>query len=97
LQDRHSLLRQGDRRQLPSRQGLILSAIRRDDQPGNSFNSGENQMTEAQAKYLAASEPDYRAKKMRGEWVVWCDASDHVVEFDNIVLAHAARLTGETK
>jgi hypothetical protein len=36
-------LRQGDRRQLPSRQGLILSAIRRDDQPGNFIR--RNQMT----------------------------------------------------
>jgi hypothetical protein len=45
-------------------------------------------MTERQAKYLAEqfNDADYQAKKMRGQWVVWCHASEHVVEFDEAAL-----------
>jgi hypothetical protein len=39
-------------------------------------------MTEHQAKELAKFDETYRARKLRGQWVVWCDASDSVVEFD---------------
>jgi hypothetical protein len=35
----------------------------------------------AQAVTRAAHDKAYRARKLRGHWVVWCDASDHVVEF----------------
>jgi hypothetical protein len=35
----------------------------------------------AAAVTLAAHDKAYRARKLRGRWVVWCDASDHVVEF----------------
>lgn len=45
-------------------------------------------MTRAQAEYLAASfnDADYQAKRVHGDWVVWCHASDHVVEFDQRTL-----------
>lgn len=39
-------------------------------------------MTEAEARRLAATDKDYRARKMRGRWVVWCDMADHVVDFE---------------
>ncbi len=39
-------------------------------------------MTHEQAELLAKHDETYRARKLRGQWVVWCDASDHVVEFD---------------
>ena len=39
-------------------------------------------MTEQQAKRLAKHSRTYRARQIKGNWVVWCDASDHVVEFD---------------
>ena len=39
-------------------------------------------MTEAEARRLAATDKDYRARKMRGRWVVWDDMADHVVEFE---------------
>jgi hypothetical protein len=43
----------------------------------------ELQMTKQQAQVLAKREPTYRAKQRRdGTWVVWDQASDHVVEFD---------------
>lgn len=41
-------------------------------------------MTKEQAESLAKHERTYRARKIKGHWVVWCDASDHVVEFDII-------------
>jgi hypothetical protein len=34
-----------------------------------------------QAVKLSEGNPDYRPRKVRGKWVVWCDASDHEVEF----------------
>lgn len=40
-------------------------------------------MTQAMAEYLAQAY-GYRARKLRGRWIVWCDVSDHEVEFDNI-------------
>jgi hypothetical protein len=40
-------------------------------------------MTKAQAERLAQDcGRGYRARKLHGRWVVWCDASDHIVEFD---------------
>ena len=39
-------------------------------------------MTKQQAERLAKRERTYRARQMKGVWVVWCDASDHIVEFD---------------
>ena len=39
------------------------------------------ELTEAQAREIASHDRNYRARLMRGKWVVWCDASDHVVEF----------------
>ena len=46
-------------------------------------------MTKTQAQELAKLDPTYRAKKLRGrdEYVVWCDASDHAVEFDRPSIA----------
>jgi hypothetical protein len=41
-------------------------------------------LTQAQAEWFAEWHDDYRARKMHGQWVVWCDASDHCVEFDQI-------------
>jgi hypothetical protein len=39
--------------------------------------------TEQQARRLAKRSRGYHAKKMHGDlWVVWCNASDHHVEFD---------------
>jgi hypothetical protein len=47
-------------------------------------------MTETLAKTLAATMGrDYRARKMRGVWVVWSDAADHVVEFDQRAIEYA--------
>jgi len=45
-------------------------------------------VTKDQALILAATDDDYRARCMRGEWVVWSDAADHVVEFDGDIDAH---------
>lgn len=40
-------------------------------------------MTKKAAEYLAAGDRTYRARKLRsGEWCVWCDASEHEVEYD---------------
>ena len=41
-------------------------------------------MTKHQAKVLANFDLDYVARKIKGEWCVWCKSSDHVVEFDNV-------------
>jgi len=44
----------------------------------------EGQMTEHQARQLARAFDDpseYFAKRIRGQWVVWCKASGHAVEF----------------
>lgn len=42
-------------------------------------------MTKDQAVELAKWNDTYRAKKCRdGSWGVWCDTSDHWVEFDII-------------
>jgi len=49
-----------------------------------------SQLTQAQAERLAKHDDDYRARKLHGRWVVWCDASDHVVEFDARTIAAAA-------
>lgn len=38
--------------------------------------------TEQQARALAATDKHYAARKISGHWVVWCNDSDHVVEFD---------------
>jgi hypothetical protein len=47
--------------------------------------SHKTEMTETQAKLIAlASDGEYRARKMRGRWVVWCDASEHAVDIDNL-------------
>jgi hypothetical protein len=47
-------------------------------------------MTKDQAERLAAMAPDYRARCIRGTWCVWCDTSDHVVEFDQRDIDRAA-------
>lgn len=53
-------------------------------------------MTQAVAEYLAAafsvphSHDEYRARRMHGEWLVWCDASEHAVEFDAKTIEQAA-------
>jgi hypothetical protein len=45
-------------------------------------------MTQAQAKILAKTlndgGSDYVARKVNGHWLVWCNPSDHAVEFDNV-------------
>jgi ectoine hydroxylase-related dioxygenase (phytanoyl-CoA dioxygenase family) len=41
-------------------------------------------MTQEQAERLAEWGDDYRARKIRCHWVVWCNASDHCVDFDQI-------------
>jgi hypothetical protein len=41
-------------------------------------------LTQEQAERLAEWHDDYRARKIRGQWVVWCDASAHCVELDQI-------------
>jgi hypothetical protein len=46
----------------------------------------ERTMTEEHAQLLAAYDPDYYARCIRGKWVVWCDASDHAVEVDEVAL-----------
>jgi hypothetical protein len=46
-------------------------------------------MSQAVAQYLASSDPEYRARKLHGKWCVWCDASDHVVEFEPRTVAAA--------
>ena len=50
-------------------------------------------MTEDQALILALAdtEGDYRARRIRGEWCVWSDAADHVVEFDGSIEEHVRR------
>jgi len=40
-------------------------------------------MTKEQAQLFAAHDPDYFARRIRGEWCVWSRAADHVVEFDD--------------
>ena len=47
-------------------------------------------MTKEQAETLAKHDRAYRARKICGHWVVWCDASDHVVEFDQRTIDAAA-------
>ena len=42
-------------------------------------------MTERQARILALRDRDYFARKLRGQWVVWDDKSDHAVDFDYMV------------
>ena len=39
-------------------------------------------MTEAVARKLADFDRYYRATRSHGEWIVWDDKSDHIVEFD---------------
>ncbi len=48
-------------------------------------------MDKSLAETLAAhmGDGDYRARKLRGAWVVWSDASDHVVEFDQRAMEYA--------
>lgn len=48
-------------------------------------------MTKEQAHQLATLDKAYRVRKLRGQWVVWCDASDHVVEFPDKMIEAAAR------
>jgi len=41
------------------------------------------QMTKEVAEQLAMmDDQDYVARKIRGHWVVWSKAADHIVEFD---------------
>lgn len=47
-------------------------------------------MTERQAKHLAKKEKGYAARKISGHWVVWCNDSDHVVEFDSTDIKQTA-------
>jgi hypothetical protein len=47
------------------------------------------QLTEALAKF----DRNYVARRIHGNWVVWCKVSDHVVEFDQRAIDNAeARL-----
>ena len=39
-------------------------------------------MTQYQAEALAKFDPSYVARRLRGQWCVWCTESDHMVEFD---------------
>jgi hypothetical protein len=41
-------------------------------------------LTEQQAKLLATMGPKYRARRLRGQWCVWDEISDHVVEFNDV-------------
>lgn len=45
----------------------------------------EDRLTKAQAEYLAARlaprDTVYEARKMHDKWVVWCPATNNVVEF----------------
>lgn len=43
-------------------------------------------MTKEQAEHLAKHDASYRARKLKGNWVVWHDAGDHVVEFSQAYL-----------
>ena len=46
--------------------------------------------TKYQAEYLAFN-TDYRARQIRGQWFVWCDESDHYVEFDQKAIDEASK------
>jgi electron transfer flavoprotein alpha/beta subunit len=54
-------------------------------------------MDKTLAETLAATmgEGDYRARRIRGHWVVWSDASDHMVEFDQRAIEYALRIAKE--
>jgi hypothetical protein len=52
-------------------------------------------MTQAIAEYLSRLDRDYYAKCIRGVWCVWCEASEHVVEFDAADIDAAARHLAE--
>lgn len=39
-------------------------------------------MTKPQAERLAKFDHAYYARCIRGQWCVWCETSDHAVEFD---------------
>jgi hypothetical protein len=48
------------------------------------------ELTKPVAQHLAAESGDgYCARKLHGHWVVWCNASDHVVEFDPRTIQNA--------
>lgn len=47
-------------------------------------------MTETQARLLAAGNRDYVARKIKGRWVVWSKRAEHVVEFDRIPIVEKA-------
>jgi hypothetical protein len=49
------------------------------------------QMTEAVARYLALEDWHYRARNFGDYWVVWCDASEHYVEYDRATIEAVAR------
>lgn len=50
-------------------------------------------MDQTLATTLAATMgDDFRARKLHGVWVVWSDASDHVVEFDQRAIEYALKL-----
>lgn len=52
------------------------------------------ELTQNQAEQLATLDDDYRARKMHGRWVVWSDASEHVVEFDNRTIDNVMNYDG---
>lgn len=54
-------------------------------------------MSKQVAEYLARQfgDGDYFAKKIRGQWLVWSHAADHVVEFDLKTIAAAAQAEAE--
>lgn len=54
-------------------------------------------MTKEQAERLASLFKGYRARKLRGVWLVWCDASDHHVEFDQSIIDQTAQSIREHK
>jgi hypothetical protein len=46
-------------------------------------------MTKEQAEGLAKHDKEYRVRLINTRWVVWCDASDRAVEFDERTIANA--------
>ena len=47
------------------------------------------ELTEALARKLADLDKYYRPVLRRGEWIVWDEQSDHVVEFDERTIERA--------
>jgi hypothetical protein len=50
---------------------------------------GNTDLTKDMATMLAGTFRGYRARHLHGHWIVWCDRSDHVVEFDPSLIEQA--------